>query len=73
MKKSLIIASALICASSALVAADHNSAWFVGGEFGGQKISTKSTATLSITGYGSYSESENDDSTATYESLKFGK
>lgn len=69
MKKSLIIASALICASSALVAADHNSAWFVGGEFGGQRLSTK--ATVDIAGVGS--ENESDSTTATYESLKFGK
>lgn len=38
MKKSLVVASLLFSGSSALVAADMDNSWFVGGEFGAQNM-----------------------------------
>lgn len=68
MKKSLIVASLLLVGSSALVAAEMDNSWFVGGEFGAQKIKTKATSTiLGVT------DNEKDTTNATYEGIKVGK
>lgn len=68
MKKSLIVASLLLVGSSALVAAEMNNSWFVGGEFGAQKIKVKGTETiLGVT------TAEKNTIDATYEGIKVGK
>lgn len=67
MKKSLILASMLMLGSTALVAGDAKE-WFVGGEFGGMNIYTKTSVTISGT-----SASEDDSYKPTYESIKFGR
>ena len=68
MKKSLVVASLLFIGSSALVAADIDNSWFVGGEFGAQNMKIKSTVTvLGVT------DSEKDTMKATYEAIKIGK
>lgn len=68
MKKSLVVASLLFISSSALVAAEMDNSWFVGGEFGAQNMKIKSTVTvLGVT------DSEKDTMKATYEALKIGK
>lgn len=72
MKKSLIVASLLFVGSSALVAADINNSWFVGGEFGGMNIEQKATVTATLGGV-SASESLSDTTKTTYEALKIGK
>lgn len=72
MKKSLIVASLLLVGSSALVAADMDNSWFVGGEFGAQKMKFTDTATATLAGV-TASESETSKLNATYEALKVGK
>lgn len=68
MKKSLIVASLLLVSSSALVAADMDNSWFVGGEFGGMNMKTKVTETiLGVT------DTSKDTTNATYEAIKVGK
>lgn len=68
MKKSLVVASLLFIGSSALVAADIDNSWFVGGEFGAQNMSIKASGTIL-----GVSESDKDTLNATYEALKVGK
>ena len=68
MKKSLIVASLLLVGSSVLVAAEMDNSWFVGGEFGAQKIKVKATTTiLGVT------DTAKDTIDATYEGIKVGK
>jgi len=75
MKKSLIVASLLMLGtSSALVAAEMGNAWFVGGEFGGMSMHTKTTGYANIPSLG-YNTSGTDKDTidSTYEGIKVGK
>lgn len=73
MKKSLVVASLLFLgASSVLVAAEAGNEWFIGGEFGGMNIKSKTSATVSFGG-NSVTESESDTTRATYEAFKVGK
>ena len=74
MKKSLIVASLLLVGSSALVAADMDNSWFVGGEFGGMNIDTKIKGSLIVPSASINIDVEEKDTTkATYEALKVGK
>ena len=68
MKKSLIVASLLLVGSSALVAADMDNSWFVGGEFGAMNIKAKASASDGTTAV-----SATDTINATYEAIKIGK
>ncbi|NCD12818.1 MAG: porin family protein [Epsilonproteobacteria bacterium] len=65
MKRSLVVASLLLCVGSSVLVADESRNWFVGGEFGGMR--SKSEAKVSGVG------SESDHLNSSYESLKFGK
>ena len=70
MKKSLIVASLLVLGtSSALVAAETGNEWFVGGEFGGMSMHTKTSGTVNGTSIDDYKETIN----STYEGIKVGK
>ena len=75
MKKSLIVASLLMLGtSSALIAAETGNEWFVGGEFGGMSMHTKTSGSatipsLGIDTSGTYKETIN----STYEGIKVGK
>ena len=74
MKKSLIVASLLLVGSSALVAADMDNSWFVGGEFGGMNIDTKIKGSTIVPSASINIDVEEKDTTkATYEALKVGK
>lgn len=74
MKKSLIVASLLLVGSSALVAADMDNSWFVGGEFGGMNIDTKIKGSAIVPSASINIDVEEKDTTkATYEALKVGK
>jgi len=69
MKKSLVVASMLLLGTSTvLMAAESENEWFVGGEFGGMSLSTKSSITI-----GTFSLSEKDTLDTTYEAIKVGK
>ncbi len=67
MKKNLLIASLAMLVSSSLVAGDVKE-WFVGGEFGGMNINTKTSAVIAGT-----STSEESSYKPTYEEIKFGR
>ncbi|QIR76616.1 outer membrane beta-barrel protein [Sulfurospirillum diekertiae] len=75
MKKSLIVATLLmIGTSSTLVAGEMGNEWFVGGEFGGMSMHTKTSGSAYIPSQGlntegTYKETIN----STYEALKMGK
>ena len=74
MKKSLVVASLLFIGSSALVAAEMDNSWFVGGEFGGMNIDTKIKGSAVIPSESiNISGEEKDTTKATYEALKVGK
>ncbi len=74
MKKSLIVASLLLVGSSALVAADMDNSWFVGGEFGAMNIDTKVKGSAVIPAESiNISAEEKVTTKATYEALKIGK
>ena len=74
MKKSLVVASLLFISSSALVAAEMDNSWFVGGEFGGMNIDTKIKGSAVIPSESiNISAEEKDTTKATYEALKIGK
>lgn len=69
MKKSLIVASLLMLGtSSALIAAETGKEWFVGGEFGGMSMHTKTSGTDNGDTL-DFKETIN----STYEGIKVGK
>lgn len=69
MKKSLIVASLLCASLSGLIAAEAGNEWFVGGEFGGMSMHTKTSGTVNGTPIDDYKETIN----STYEGIKVGK
>lgn len=70
MKKSLIVASLLMLGtSSALIAAETGNEWFVGGEFGGMSIHTKTSGSEN----GVAIDDLKDTIDSTYEGIKVGK
>ena len=74
MKVSLIVASLLLVGSSALVAAEMDNSWFVGGEFGAMNIDTKVKGSAVIPAESiNISAEEKVTTKATYEALKVGK
>ncbi|WP_333803437.1 OmpW family outer membrane protein [Sulfurospirillum sp.] len=75
MKKSLIVASLLmIGTSSALVAAETGNEWFVGGEFGGMSMHTKTSGSANIPSLGINTSGESKETiNSTYEGIKVGK
>jgi len=74
MKKSLIVASLLCASLSGLLASEPNNNWFVGGEFGGMNVHTKTSGYANIPSLG-YNTSGTDKDTidSTYEGIKVGK
>lgn len=74
MKKSLIVTSLLCVSLSGLFAAETDNSWFVGGEFGGMNIHTKTSGFANIPSLG-YNTSGTDKDTidSTYEGIKVGK
>lgn len=74
MKKNLLVASILLLSSSALISAEMDNSWFVGGEFGGMNIDTKIQGSAVIPSASiNISVEEKDTTKATYEALKVGK
>ena len=74
MKKSLIVASLLCASLSGLLASEPNNNWFIGGEFGGMNVHTKTSVYANIPSLG-YNTSGTDKDTidSTYEGIKVGK
>jgi len=74
MKKSLLVASLLCASLSGLIAADTDNSWFVGGEFGGMNIHTKTSGYSDMPSKGISDEGVYKNTIdATYEGIKVGK